>query len=92
MKFRNVVISSDCFENLLPYYSIIISLSTKCDNSKFDYFSCVDDYDEYLILIEFFGNVEISSFKLCDDTIYINFNLDNDLFNQFKSFLEGSCA
>lgn len=60
MKFRNVDISSDYFENL--------------------------------ILIEFFGNVEFSSLRFAEDTIYINFNLDNDLFNEFKNFLEGNYA
>lgn len=90
MKFRNVDISSDYFENLISYYSIVICLNTKYDNSKFVYFSCIDDYDEYLILIEFFGNVEFSSLRFAEDTIYINFNLDNDLFNEFKNFLVGN--
>ena len=88
MKLRNLDISSDYFENLMPYYSIFIYLNTKYDNSKFDYVSCVDDYAEYLILIEFFGNIEISSLTFSENNIYINFNLDNDLFIEFKNFFE----
>ena len=88
MKLRNLDISSDYFENLMPYYSIAIYLNTKYDNSEFDYVSYVDDYDEYLILIEFFGNIEISSLTFSEDNIYINFNLDNDLFIEFKNFFE----
>jgi hypothetical protein len=88
MKLRHVDISSDFFETLMNDYNIFICLTTEYDNSKFDYFSCIDDYAEYLILIEFFGNVEISSLKFSCDTIYINFNLDNDLFLEFKKFFE----
>lgn len=88
MKLRNLDIPSDYFENLMSYYSIAIYLNTEYDNSKFDYVSCVDDYDEYLILIEFFGNIEISSLTFSEDNIYINFNLDNDLFIEFKNFFE----
>lgn len=88
MKLRNLDISSDYFENFLPYYSIVICLNTKYDNFEFGYVSFVDDYDEYLILIEFFGNIEISSLTLSEDCIYINFNLDNDLFLEFKNFFD----
>lgn len=89
MKFRKIDISSDYFANLFPYYSIVICLYSKFDGSDFEYISCIDDYDFYLILVEFFGNLELSSFKFGEDVVFINFNLDYDLFIEFKNFLEG---
>lgn len=88
MKFRQIDISSDYFANLFPYYSIVIYLYSKFDGSEFEYESCIDDYDFYLILVEFFGNLELSSFRFDENSIFINFNLDYDLFLEFKNFLE----
>ena len=88
MKFRKIDISSDYFENLFPYYSVVICLYSKFDGFEFEYMSCIDDEIFFLEIQGIFGDLELSSFKFGEDAIFINFNLDYDLFSEFRNFLE----
>lgn len=88
MKFSKVDFSNYYFESSGSYYSVYIHLSTKYDDSIFDYSYFIDDYSFYLSVLDVFGSLEISGLQFVEDCIYLNFNLDNDLFVEFKNFLE----
>ena len=88
MKFSKVDISNYYFELSGSYYSVYIHLYTKYDDSIFDYSYFIDDYSFYLLVLDVFGSLEISGLQFVEDCIYLNFNLDNDLFVEFKNFLD----
>ena len=83
MKFRKFDISRDYFALEFPRYYVCIHLETKIENGSSCYFYDFKDYDFYLVLLEYFGDLEISSLKFCMDYVYVCFNLDNDLFIEF---------
>ena len=87
MKFRKVNIFSDFFELEIPYCSIFVHLETKIESGSSCYIFELSNYDFYLNLVDNFGSLEVSSLKFVDDCVYVCFNLDNDLFVEFKNYL-----
>ena len=88
MKFRNISISEDFCCSLISNYSIVICLNTKHEDDKFSFTHYLCEDDDFYRLIDLFGKLEVSSLKFADDCVYVNFNLDQDLFLEFKNLLE----
>lgn len=84
MKFRNISISEDFCCSF-----IAICLNTKHEDYEFSFMYYLCEDDDFARMIDLFGKLEVSSLKFADDYVYLNFDLDNDLFLEFKKFLGG---
>ena len=88
MKLNEIVVCDDYFSALVSNYLIVISLKTKIDGSNVSCHACINDYTKYLEIIDFFGNLNVTSFKFDIYVVYFCFFLDNDLFDEFRVFLK----
>lgn len=89
MKFRNISISEDFCFSLVSNYSVVICLNTMHEDYEFSFMHYLCEDDDFVQMIDLFGKLEVSSLKFADDCVYLNFDLDKDLFLEFKNFLGG---
>lgn len=89
MKFRNISISEDFCFSLVSNYSVVICLNTRHEDDEFSFMHYFCEDDDFVQMIDLFGKLEVSSLKFADDCVYLNFDLDEDLFLEFKNFLGG---